>query len=100
MPVKEKIVSFRVHKDDWVAFESFIRRADLKPYEFLRTIVEMYAASEHLASLISENEIDKLDAIAELGRIIEKGRTYFRLNGAFNEALRTASQYYGLDLGL
>lgn len=100
MPTREKVISFRVSEADWKAFEAFIQRNNLKPYGVLRMLVETYAAGEHLRHLIEENKVDKLEAVAELGRIAERLRSYLQLNGAVAKGLRAIGNYYHIDLGV
>ena len=100
MVAKERVVSFRVSETDWEAFETFMKSVNLKPYGVLRMVVESYAAGERLRSLMQTNQIDKLQAVAELGRIAERLRDYFKVNGAFTEALRSIAHHYNIDLGV
>ena len=100
MESKEKVISFRVGQSDWDAFETFMKDVNLKPYGVLRMVVESYAAGERLRSLMKTNKVDKLEAVAELGRIAERLRDYFKVNGAFTDALRSIAGHYNLDLGV
>lgn len=100
MIAKAKVISFRVRDADWRAFQSFMENVNLKPYGVLRMIIETYAAGERLRTLLKSNQIDELEAAAELGRVAERVRGYFQVNGAFMEALRSIARHYNLNLGV
>lgn len=100
MHTKEKVISFRISEADWDAFQSFMERVNLKPYGVLRMIIESYAAGERLSTLLKANQIDEIEAAAELGRIAERLRGYFQVNDAFTEGLRSIARHYNLSLGV
>lgn len=100
MKQKDKVISFRVSEADWDAFQSFMERVNLKSYSVLRMTIETYAAGERLRTLLNSNQIDEIEAAAELGRIAERLRGYFQVNGAFTEGLRSIARHYNLNLGV
>lgn len=97
--MSDKVVSFRVPDQDWLAFEQFAQRQGIVPYKALRAMVTAWAGAERLRKLL-ESGGSQVDALAEFARLTQEMKAVFRLNGELAAAIKWLAERYGLQFDI
>jgi len=97
--MSDKVISFKVAEEDWLAFEEFARRQGIVPYKALRGMVTAWAGAERLTKLMVRGG-SQLDALAEFARLTQEVKAVFRLNGELAAAIKWLADRYGLQFDI
>lgn len=97
--MSDKVVSFKVPDQDWLAFERFAQRQGVVPYKALRAMVTAWAGAERLRKLLEVGG-SQIDALAEFARLTQEIKSVFRLNGELAAAVKWLAERYGLQFDL
>ena len=97
--MSDKVVSFKVPDQDWVAFERFAERQGIVPYKALRAMVTAWAGAERLRKLMEAGG-SQIDALAEFALLTREIKTVFRLNGELAAAVKWLAERYGLHFDI
>jgi hypothetical protein len=97
--MSDKVISFKVPDQDWLAFEEFAKRHGIVPYKALRGMVTAWAGAERLRMLMASGG-SQLDALAEFARLTQEIKGVFRLNGELAAAIKWLAERYGLQFDI
>jgi hypothetical protein len=97
--MSDKVISFKVPQEDWLAFEEFAKQHGVVPYKALRGMVTAWAGAERLRRLMASGG-SQLDALAEFARLTQEIKAVFRLNGELAAAIKWLAERYGLQFDI
>lgn len=97
--MSDKVVSFKVPEQDWLAFEQLSKRQGIVPYKALRAMVTAWAGAQRLRKLMNGG-LSQLDALAEFARLTQEIKAVFRLNGELAAAIKWLAERYGLQFDI